>query len=216
VHGARAAIVLATLGALAGRASAVDEPTLGVAALGGLVWPSCQGQNGDCGGSVSLAPAAQLLLLYQPDRAWAFGLAGQVAHTTWRSTYVGMTDGALHDVSEELTTGFFGVTARYAFLAAHAVTPLVQVAGGSAFQGQSGSNLNCNDKVAPTGEVEVGGLARVSSSLSLYALASASGGVRLGGCGASDGPPVTPFAGWGVGLHLGAAYDLPLGPGARL
>ncbi len=37
------------------------------------------------------------------------------------------------------------------------------------------------------------------------------GGFR-GGCGVSDGPPATPFAGWGYGFNFGLAFDFGLAP----
>jgi hypothetical protein len=40
-------------------------------------------------------------------------------------------------------------------------------------------------------------------------MASAWGGIK-GECATSDGPPATPFVGWGFGFHAGAAFDIPL------
>jgi hypothetical protein len=219
---------LATLGTSAAAApSGTDEPPkvsatetsfaprLDLALLGGVVLPTC-GTQDECPGSLSAAPSIRALALYQANATWAFGLAGSLARPTWRASYIGMVDGASHDVSSTLTTGFFGVTTRIVVLPGRALTPVVQAAFGTAFQSQTGTFLSCNDRVIPTAELGVGGLARVSPSLTVYGLASASDGVKLTSCAVSDGPPATPFGGWGVGFHLGAALELPLGPRARI
>jgi hypothetical protein len=72
---------------------------------------------------------------------------------------------------------------------------------------QTGSNFECNGSLIPTGQAALGGRAKLSASVNLFALASATGGIK-GGCAASDGPPATPFAGWGYGVHVGASFDL--------
>jgi hypothetical protein len=185
-------------------------PMVSSTVLVGLAFPSCDGQPDSCKGSLGPAPSIEGLVLYEPTETWAFGLVGQLARLHWEGTYVGMTDGATHAVDSELLSGFAGLAARFVMLPRWSVTPVFELALGSAFQTQTGSNFGCNDGVIPTGQIAAGGRARVTSSLSLFAMASASGGIK-GGCGASDGPPATPFVGWGFGFHAGAAFDIMLG-----
>jgi hypothetical protein len=189
---------------------APPDPRIGFAVLAGLALPACNGQTGSCDGSLGPAGSLQGLVLYEPSATWAFGLAGQLTRLHWQGTYVGMGDGATHAVDSDLTTGFVGLTARFIPLPAWSITPVFQLALGSAFQAQTGSNFGCNDGVIPTGQLALGGRARVSSSVSVFAMASASSGIK-GGCVVSDGPPVTPFVAWGYGFHIGAAFDVPLG-----
>jgi hypothetical protein len=191
-----------------------DVPKVGGVLLGGVLLPRC-GPAETCAGSFGASPSVQARLLFEPSGALALGFAGQVARTSWRATYPPALGGSGGEVASTLTTAFFGATARVAFLPERTVTPLLEGAFGTAFQAQTGSNANCNRGVTPTVEVGLGASARASSSVSFVAVASASTGVKLEGCAVADGPPATPFAGWGWGLHLGAAFELPLGPRAR-
>jgi hypothetical protein len=217
-----ATLSLAVLAAGAARATEpenvrvedADGPRLGLVVLGGVMLPTC-GTQDMCFGSLGAAPSIRALALYQANARWAFGLAGTLARPTWRASYLAV-DGTPREASSTLTTGFFGITTRFVVLPGRALTPVVQAAFGTAFQTQTGTFFSCNHQVIPTAELGVGGLARVSSSLTVYGLASASDGVKLTNCAVSDGPPATPFGGWGVGFHLGAALELPLGAHARI
>jgi hypothetical protein len=187
-------------------------PNIDFTMLAGLALPTCSGQAEACSGSLGVGPSVQALVLFQPMQSWEIGVVGQLSRSDWRGSYVGMTDGAPHGVESELTTGFLGLASRIVFLPGSAVSPVIQLALASAFQTQTGSNFGCNDGLAPTGQLGLGGKARVSPSFAVFAIASASGGVKLkGDCLASDGPPATPFAAWGFGLHFGASFDVPLG-----
>jgi hypothetical protein len=180
--------------------------------LAGLALPTCSGLAEACAGSLGVGPSVQALVLFRPLQMWEIGVVGQLSRSHWHGSYLGMTDGAPRGVESELTTGFLGLASRVVFLPSRAVSPVIQLALASAFQTQTGSNFSCNDGLAPTGQLGLGGKARVSPSFAVFAIASASAGVKLaGGCSTSDGPPVTPFAAWGFGLHFGASFDVPLG-----
>jgi hypothetical protein len=185
--------------------------SVGFTLLAGLALPVCTGQSGSCDGSPGAAPSLEALVLYEPNGRWAFGVVGQLARVHWRQTYLGMVAGAPPGIVEsDLTSGFAGLAARFTPLPTRVVTPIIQLAVGSAFQMQTGSNFDCNGGVIPTGQLELGGRARVTSSFSLFAVASASGGIK-GGCGVDDGAPATPFVGWGYGLRAGASFDITVG-----
>jgi hypothetical protein len=187
-------------------------PSVDFTMLAGLALPTCSGQAEACSGSLGVGPSMQALVLFQPMQTWSIGVVGQLSRSHWQGSFIGMTDGAPHGVASELTTGFLGLASRIVFLPGSAVSPVMQLALASAFQTQTGSNFNCNDGLAPTGQLGLGAKARVSRSFAVFAIASASAGVKLAGdCVASDGPPTTPFAAWGFGLHFGASFDVPLG-----
>jgi hypothetical protein len=213
--GALSAAGQATAAALdqAPAAKELAAPAVGVTLLAGLAAPTCSsGQAESCAAGLDAGPSVQALVLFRPSESWSVGVVGQLARAHWRATYLGMVDGAPHDVQADLTTGFVGLAARVVLLPTRVVSPVVQLALASAFQTQTGSNFGCNDGLMPTGQLALGGRARVSPSFALFALASASGGVKLAGdCAVSDGPPATPFAGWGYGLHVGASFDLAVG-----
>ena len=86
------------------------------------------------------------------------------------------------------------------------------VALGSAFQSQTGSNFNCSSGFFPGAELALGGSARFATRGSVFAMASASGGIP-GGCDASVGAPARPFLGSGYGLHAGVSFDVGVGGG---
>lgn len=188
-------------------------PSLGFTVLGGLSMPSCNGQTESCTPSFGPAPSIRALVLYQPTANWGLGLAGQVAWVHWRATYVGFFSGdpnpSTQTVESDLTAGFGGIAARYTPVPDWRVTPVMELALGASFQAQTGSNFGCNGP-APAGEIGLGARARLASSLSVFVMASATGDFR-GSCGVSDGPPATPFAGGGYGVHAGAAFDVGLG-----
>lgn len=177
--------------------------------LGGLAVPLCRNQQG-CDGELSNGPSLGGLVLLGPNDRWAFGLAAQVSRLHWSEAYLGMSDGMTHWIDLDLTTGFAGVAASYNGLPERRVAPVVQAAVGTGFQIQSGTNFHCNDGFIPTGQLAVGARMRTSASFSLVGLASATWGFKESDCGVSDGPGTTPFAGWGFGFHLGAAFDLIL------
>jgi hypothetical protein len=187
-------------------------PSVGLTVLGGLSMPSCVGQVESCTRSFGPAPSIRALVLYQPTANWGFGLSGQVAWVHWSATYVafsGDLNPPTQTVESDLTVGFGGVAARYTPFPDWRVTPVIELALGASFQSQTGSNFGCNGP-APAGELGLGARARLASSLSLFAMASAFGGFR-DSCGVSDGAPATPFVGWGYGFHAGAAFDVGLG-----
>jgi hypothetical protein len=194
------------------RVERVPAPRLNLTVLGGVALPICVGQQG-CDGDLGAGPSLGGVVLYEPNDRWSFGLSAQVAHVHWRESYLGMIDGATHPISSDLTTGMAALAVRYAPLPELRVSPLVQVALGSSFQTQTGSNFNCNGGFIPTGQVGLGGRARLFTSTSAFALASATWGLK-NTCGVSDGPAATPFAGWGVGLQAGASFDVGLGRSA--
>jgi len=198
---------------LQGRGS--EATRLSLTLLAGLTLPSCQGfSGGGCGGGeLSNGPSIQALALYTPGGTWALGLAAQMARVHWRQSYLGMVDGSAHVLESDLTTGFGALAVRFAPWPERAIAPVVQLALGAGFQTQTGSNFNCNNGFIPSGQIAVGGRARVLPALSLLALVSATAGGSAG-CSVSDGPSATPFAGWGLGLHAGAAFDIALGRAA--
>jgi hypothetical protein len=194
-------------------------PSLGFTVLGGLWMPSCVGQEESCTRLFGPAPSIRALVLYQPTANWGLGLVGQVAWVHWTATYVPFFSGPnpqTQTVESDLTAGFGGIAARYTAVPDWRVTPVIEFALGASFQAQTGSNFGCNGP-APAGELGLGASARLALSLSAFAMASATGGFRGESCGVADGPPATPFAGWGYGLHAGVAFDVGVGsrsPGA--
>ena len=184
-------------------------PKLGFTLLGGMTVPWCGGQP-DCSGNLGIGPSIGGLVLYSPNESWAVGVAAQVSRVHWREPYQAMTDGSPLELNMNLTTGFAAAAARYTVLPGYRVTPVIQAAVGAGLQRQTGTNFQCNDGGIPTGQLAAGVRARASEDLSFFGLASATFGLKLSGCTISDGPGPTPFAGWGVGLQVGAAFDVPL------
>ncbi len=215
--------VAISLGAalLSGRALAADpelqaqdgagshRPKLGFTLLGGMAVPWCGGQP-DCGGNLGNGPSIAGLALFVPNDSWAVGLEVQMSRVHWRESYIRMDGGAADQVDSDLTAGFAGLAARRTFLPGYRVRPIVQGAVGAGLQTQTGSNFHCNDSFVPTGQVAFGARAQASENFSFFGLASATFGFKWSDCSLSDGPDPTPFAGWGVGLHVGAAFDVPL------
>ena len=192
----------------------LTEPSLDFTLLGGLAMPSCEGQTESCTQSFGAVPSLRALLLIQPAPHWGFGMTAQVAWVRWRATYLPFfANQPVQTVESNLTPGFAGFAARYTPLPDWRVTPVFELALGSSFQMQSGSNFACNGP-APAAEIGLGARARVVSSLFVFAMASATGAIR-GSCGVSDGPPATPFAASGYGFHAGAAFDIGLASRSR-
>jgi len=184
-------------------------PSVGITMLAGLALPACDGLGTNCAGGLDAGPSLQGFVLFQPTETWAFGIVGQLARTHWHATYPGMTDGGrIHGVASDLTNGFVGLAARIVLLPRRPVSPVIQLAFASAFQSQTGSNINCNNGLTPTGQAGLGARTRVGASFALYSMASATTGFKLENCSVSDGPPATPFGGWGYGFHVGASFDL--------
>jgi hypothetical protein len=177
--------------------------------LGGLAVPLCRGQQG-CDGRLSSGPALGALVLYAPNDRWAVGVAAQMWRVHWREPYIGMLDGRTYQIDSDLTAGFAGLAARYTLLPERSVTPIVQAALGAGFQTQTGTNFQCNNGFIPTGQLAVGGRAQASANFSFFGLVSASWGLKPSECVVSDGPGTTPFAGWGLGFHIGATFDVVL------
>jgi hypothetical protein len=188
--------------------SEVAVERVGFVLLGGLALPVCRNQQG-CGGDLGGGPSLAGFVLLAPNERWAFGLGGQVSRVHWGEAFLAMSDGSPQRIDLDLTTGFAGVAARYTVLPERRVTPVVHAALGTGLQMQTGTNYHCNDGFIPTGQLAVGARMQTDASLSFLGLASATWGFKED-CGVSDGPGATPFAGWGFGLHLGAAFDLLL------
>ena len=188
-------------------AGARPLPRVGFTLLAGLGLPACGGMQ-SCYGTFGTAPSLQALVLYQPHPSWAFGLLGQIERIHWEATERSMLDGTQYRVESDVTSGFAGLAARVVPLPELFLTPVVQVAVGWAFQ-ERGEPYGCHHGARPAAQLAVGGRARVSSSTSVFVLASA----RLaadGGCVVFDAPS-TPLAAWGFAFHAGASFDLPLG-----
>jgi hypothetical protein len=130
----------------------------------------------------------------------------------WKATYVPFTapPPVAQTVESEITTGLLGVAARYTILPDLVVSPIVELAVGSAFQSQTGSNFNCSSGWFPGAELAVGARVRVAPWASLLATAGATTAIRVTDCGISDGAPATPFLASGYGLHAGLSFDLGL------
>jgi hypothetical protein len=186
------------------------EASLGFSLFGGVTVPGCSGQLGACDESVGPAPSVRALVLYQPDQRWGIGLMGQVARVHWSASYVGMVDGRLHPVDSDLTTGFAGLAGRLTVLPEVLVSPVLELALGSAFQSRPEDQVNCLQGFTPTAQVGVGARVRVAPVSSIFVMGSASYALHAGMCGVSDGPPAVPFVDWGIGLHAGASFDVVL------
>jgi hypothetical protein len=198
-----------------GSASSTVGPRLGATLLAGVMLPRCTGQPESCAHPLGPAPSARATLLFYPTPTWGIGLMGEIASSHWTATYTPFTSVAnppQQTVESDLTPGFVGLATQYTPVPGWRVSPLFQLALGMSFQAETGSNFSCNEP-APAGDVGAGVRARITSSLSAVAIADASGDIR-GSCGVSDGPPATPFAGWGYGFHLGLAFDFGLSPAA--
>jgi hypothetical protein len=185
---------------------APGTPNVMFGVLGGVAMPFCRSQQG-CDGHLSTGPSLGAVVLYAPNNRWAIGVGVEAARTHWREPYVGMTDGKTYQIDTDLTAGFAALAMRYTPFPQQSLTPIVQAALGSGFQTQTGTNLQCNDGFIPTTQIALGVREQASPSFSFFGLASARLGFKLSDCGVSDGPGTTPFAGWGFGLHLGAAFD---------
>jgi hypothetical protein len=188
-------------------------PALSLSLLAGLTVPAYSGQavEVDREGELATGPSLQGQVLFATSDEWAFGVAAQVNRVHWRAVDPPARSGAAPGLVEsDLTNGFAVATARFIPWPALAVAPLVQVGFGTGFQSQTGGNFHCNRGFIPTGQLALGARARLLPALSILALVSGSVGARPQNCGVSDGPPATPFGGWGLGLHAGATYDLGL------
>ena len=186
-------------------------PRLSFGLAVGAALPGCDGQPEACATRLPVSPAVTGLVLLEPTRVWAFGLMQGLTRISWQAT-IPSPIGSRSPITTraDLTTAFLALVARVTPLPGHAVTPLIQAALGDAFQSESGGFVSCDFRFNPTGQLALGGLMRLAPSWSVFALASASAGFRGGGCVVADGPPATPFAAWGYGLQLGAAFDLAL------
>jgi hypothetical protein len=189
-------------------------PRLSFGLSAGALLPSCDGQPEACAARLPVSPSFTGLVLLEPSRAWAFGLMQGVTRVSWQ-TLIPSPSGnpaPTRTLDAELTTVFVAVVARVTLLPARGVAPIIQAALGDAFQSETGGFVSCDFKFNPTGQLALGARMRLAPSWSVFALASATGGLRGGACAVVDGPPATPFAAWGYGLQVGAAFDLALGP----
>lgn len=189
------------------RSEARAVPNLGFTLLAGLALPAC-GDSRGCYGAFGTAPSLQALILYEPTEIWAFGIVGQVERIHWEATEYSMLDGTPYRAESDVTGGFAGLAARFVPLPALFLTPVVQLSLGWAFQ-QMGQPYGCSYGARPAAQLALGGRARVSSSVLVFAMASARAAVA-DGCAVSDAPN-TPLAAWGLGFHAGAAFDVALG-----
>jgi hypothetical protein len=230
--GACLAVTMAAVGLSAAAAAAptvADEPQnvaaagdgfaprLGFALLAGAALPGCDGQPEACATRLPVSPAVTGLVLFEPNRRWAVGLMQEVTRVSWQ-THPPSPNGlaSTRTLDAELTTAFVAVVSRLTLAPERTVAPFVQVALGDGLQSETGGFVSCNGKLNPTGQLGLGARGRVGTSWAVFALASATAGVRGGPtCAVADGPPATPFAAWGYGLQVGAAFDLALaGPRA--
>jgi hypothetical protein len=190
---------------------AAFAPQLGFALSGGAVMPSCDSQGGACAAGLPVSPAFTGLVLFEPNRFWAVGLMQGLARVSWLTRiYPSAQDAALRTVDAELTTAFVALVSRVTLRPRWPVAPIVQVALGDSFQWEAGAALSCDAELNPTGQVGLGARLEVPPRWSLFVLATATDGLRGGGCGGANNPRVAPFAAWGYGLQLGIAYDQPL------
>lgn len=183
-------------------------PSVGLTLLAGLVRPICHG-NLTCDGSFRASPSLEALVLYQPNETWAFGLVGLVERLHWTGGGFSMIDGTPYTEVHDIMGGFGGFAARFVPRPERSLTPVVQVALGWVFQ-SPGRPFECGHRVAPGGQLAVGGRARVSSSAFVFGMVSARGVTKDDTCSISD-VLTTPFAGWAFGFHAGAAFDVALG-----
>jgi len=201
-------------GALAaGSSEAAGEPALratpgfGFAILAGVSLPFCNGQRESCAGGLGPAPSVQGLLLYRPSPTWGFGLGAELTRVHWSTTF-GTMIGTTDEAAADLTAGFAGLTTLFSLFPERALTPVVLVTLGWAFQFQSASSFGCNnDGLFPTAELGLGASERIAPSVSAFLLASASTGFKQGFCEVIDGPPAVPFAAWGGSVRIGATFD---------
>jgi hypothetical protein len=162
-----------------------------------------------CEGSFDTAPSLEGLGLFQPTPALSVGLAVQLARVNWQASYLGQIPGAPPGtVRSTLTAGFTGVAARFNLLAEGSVNPIVLLAAGSAFQAQSGPDFGCPRGLLPTGQLGAGANARLSPSISAFAMAAVTAGIKLEDCRVIDGPPLPPIAAWGFSFQVGAAFEV--------
>ncbi len=188
------------------------EPPFTLALMGGISVPACLGQV-RCEGSVDPGPSLEGLGLFQPTPAVSVGLAVQLARVNWQASYFGQIAGAPPAAARStLTAGFAGGAARFNFPAEGSVSSFVLLAAGTAFQAQSGPDLGCPRVLVPTGQLGAGANARLSPTISVFAMAALTAGIKLENCAVSDGPPLPPIAAWGFSLQVGAAFEL--GPAA--
>ncbi|HET6146282.1 MAG TPA: hypothetical protein VFH68_02030 [Polyangia bacterium] len=184
------------------------QPTFTLAIMGGLSVPACLGQVA-CEGSSDPAPSLEGLGLFQPTPAVSVGLAVQLTRVNWQASYFGQIAGAPPaTVRSTLTAGFAGVAARLTPTSEGSVSPMVLLAAGSAFQAQSGQDFGCSRGLLPTGQLGAGATSRVSPTISAFAMAAVTAGIKLENCVVSDGPPLPPIAAWGFSFQVGAAFEV--------
>lgn len=170
------------------------------------VVPACSVQPGECEGSFGAAPSFRLWALYPVSSARSIGLVGQVAFAHWANSVIGLT-GEPYRMESTLTPFFAGLGGRVELLPDWRVKPTLELGLGIAFQLQS-PERSCGSDAAPSALLGLGVDAPLASSVSLVVSASVLSGVRTSTCTVSDGA-MSPFAGWGYGLHAGLAFDFP-------
>jgi hypothetical protein len=184
------------------------DPHFTLAVMGGVSVPACWGQA-TCEGSFDRGLSVEGLGLFQPTPAVSVGLAVQLARVNWQASYLGQVAGAPPaTIRSTLTGGFAGVAARFNLPPEGSVNPIVLLAAGSAFQSQSGPDFGCRRGFLPTGQLGAGANARLSPSISAFAMAAVTAGVNLENCTVSDGPPLAPIAAWGFSFQVGAAFEI--------
>jgi len=190
------------------RSPEADGPSLGFTMLAGATAPLCSDQA--CSGAANVAPSFRALALYRPNSYGAFGLVGQMASVDWRASYSTLLPGPSRSIEATLMTGFGGLVGQVAPFPNWALTPIIEMGAGVAFQTQSISNFNCNGGPAPAVDLGVGASSHVAPSLSVFVMASALMAFRGTSCGVSDGPPATPNVMSQYGLHAGMSFDVAL------
>jgi hypothetical protein len=191
----------------------VDEaepawPKLGASLLAGFAVPICSGDPASCAGT-ALGPSVQGRFMFAPWPRWAFGIVGELGRVSAMSSFFDMRNGAVHEETYAVTTGFVGLAAQFVLLPRLTLSPVASIAIGASYQSQPTVTISCSNGPLPTGELALGERVRLTRSVSLVGLASISGGGGLG-CGISDAT-ATPIVAWGFAFRAGATFDLPLG-----
>ncbi len=189
-------------------AAELDWPKLSASLLAGFAVPICSGDSASCAGT-SLGPSVQGRFMFVPGPRWAFGIIGELGRVSATSSFFDMRNGAVHNETYALTTGFVGLATQFVLLPRLPTSPVASVALGASFQSQPAATISCTHGPLPTGELALGERLRLTRSVSLVGLASVSGGGGLN-CGVADAT-ATPIVAWGFAFRAGATFDLPFG-----
>jgi hypothetical protein len=121
-------------------------------------------------------------------------------------------DGQVVDtVGVNVVNGFFGVAERFTGFSDKVVSPIVEIAFGTAFQSRPQEAPGCSHGFTPTGQLGLGASIRVATDSAILVFASGSY-VFNSRCDDEGGAREAPFVGGGYGLHVGASLDIPAAP----